>query len=217
MPPQRPWNAADRPGLRGALGFTLGGVVGLSVSAANMSRHGFLLPAAGFFFSGVIGLVSLFPFLNGRLQAIRAAVGFGLGFLLASGVLLISLLPLQGMSGRNPLAPTALLIVGCTIAFGVAGLVGGLFLWSGGRMVLPSAASFAAGGATGGVLLALLFAAVVIPAGERGIGRTRAKLTILTPGIACVLVSYAVGGALFGRALARRQSGTASTGAAESP
>ena len=94
MPPQRPWNAAERPALRGALGFTLGGIVGFSVWAANMARPGFLLPAAGFFLSGVIGLVSLFPLLNGRLQAIRAAVGFGLGFLLASGVLLISIFPL---------------------------------------------------------------------------------------------------------------------------
>ena len=210
MPPQRPWNAAERPALRGALGFTLGGIVALSVSAANMSRHGFLLPAAGFFFSGVIGLVSLFPLLNGRLQAIRAAVGFGLGFLLASGVLLATILPLQEVR-ENPLAPAAFLIVGCTIAFGVAGLIGGLFLWSGGGMVLPSAASFAAGGGTFSVLLALLFA-VVIRVGELGMGWTRAKLTTLPLGIACVLVSYAVGGALFGRALAKRQSGTASTG-----
>jgi len=185
--------------------------VGLSIWAVGARRPGLLLPAAGFFFSGLVGVVSLCPLLDGWLQTLRAGLGFGLGFLVMSGVLLFTLLPLQGMSGRNPLAPAVVLFVGFTIAFAVAGAIGGLFL---GRSpaapdevntadhapsrFLPSVASFAAGGAVGGTLLAVL-GVVVIRVGSLGMGWTRAKVTVVALAMVCFLVSYAVGGALLAR------------------
>jgi len=125
------------------------------------------------------------------------------------------------MSGRNPLAPAVVLFVGFKIAFAVAGAIGGLFL---GRSpaapdevntadhapsrFLPSVASFATGGAVGGTLLAVL-GVVVIRVGSLGMGWTRAKVTVVALAMVCYLVSYAVGGALLARALAKRRTGTA--------
>jgi len=174
-------------------------------------------------------VVSLCPLLDGWLQTLRAGLGFGLGFLVMSGVLLFTLLPLQGMSGRNPLAPAVVLFVGFKIAFAVAGAIGGLFLGRGGDKLkrlstaapdvvntadhapsrfLPSVASFATGGAVGGTLLAVL-GVVVIRVGSLGMGWTRAKVTVVALAMVCYLVSYAVGGALLARALAKRRTGTA--------
>jgi len=133
------------------------------------------------------------------------------------------------MSGRNPLAPAVVLFVGFKIAFAVAGAIGGLFLGRGGNKLkrlstaapdevntadhapsrfLPSVASFAAGGAVGGTLLAVL-GVVVIRVGSLGMGWTRAKVTVVALAMVCYLVSYAVGGALLARALAKRRTGTA--------
>jgi hypothetical protein len=172
-----------------------------------MSRPGLLLPVVGFFVSGLVGVVPLYPLLGSTLRTLRAGVGFGLGFLVMSAVLLFTLLPIQGMS-RSPFLPVVFFLVGFTIAFAVAGVIGGAILGLGGEMFLRSAASFAAGGASGGILLAAVFA-VSLQAGSLGIGWTRGKVVALALAMACFLLSYAVGGALFARALAKCQADTA--------
>jgi hypothetical protein len=190
----------DQAARRGAWGFGLGGGVALSLWAASASRPGYLLAIAGFAISGVIGGASLAPFVGGWLHAVLASVGFGLGFLLMGGILFCAFLPIQGMSGF--LGPALFILVGVTAGFTIAGAVGGLSLWLGNGVFLRSLISFAAGGSVGGALLVVLLGVIELT-GPLRIGLLR-NIVVLVLGLACLVLSYALGGAPLGTALAKQ-------------
>jgi len=189
--------ASGHPVLRGALGFSLGGVLILPLMLTDQTPSGPLIPILGFFLPGVIGPLALAPYTGGWWGAIRAGLGFGFGSLFAglSFILMMFTFP-KGIAWMPCLG----------IGFGLAGASGGAFLALGWRIFFRSAAGFAIGGLLGG--LALLVIEPPIETGLRHLlGSSQWSSSVNTVafvsfGVAGILLPYMVGGALLGRSLA---------------
>ncbi len=163
--------------LRGALGFGLGSLLAFATvyipSAGGLGQ--FLRLLVAYPLSGAVGGAVLAGGLAGKPGRSNAALGFGIGFLLAGAVLPVALLGHEGPLAR-PLYQAAVFAAG----LGTAGALGAMrFGW---RACAAGATAFALGGAVGGPI-----------AGADALG---------TPGILLGLViSYALGGAFLGAAL----------------
>jgi hypothetical protein len=161
------------------------------------SQPGPLIPILGFFLAGVIGALSLAPFLGAWWRILLASLGFGFGSLFAGlGFILMMFDMPQGVGWIPCLA----------LGFGLTGAIGGACMALGWRVFFRSAAGFAIGGAAGA--LALL---IVQPTVSRWlthtVGSTQWSGSINTVdfvsfGVTGILLPYVMGGALLGRALA---------------
>ncbi len=167
-----------RMALRGALGFGLGSL--LAFAPVYLPLTGglgqFVRLLIAYPLSGAVGGALLAGGLQGKPGKADAALGFGIGFLLAGAVMPAALLNPQDVVAR-PLYQAGVFAVG----LGAAGALGAMcFGW---RACVAAASAFAISGVAGGPI-----------AGSRFLGTPTILLGLF--------VSYALGGALLGAALA---------------
>lgn len=173
---------------RGAAGFGAGGAVGYALTYVSLGRGGSAGPGAlalpllvaGLFLSGAIGAVALTWGGCERRDVVRAALGFGGGFVLAGfGALFVSI-SMQG-GGRPEVGWGT---VGFGIAFGLGGAIGALLLSP--RLALYGAGAFGFAGAWGGWLLFT--------------NAARKGPFVGAIAVVAIMAPYVLGGALFGAA-----------------
>jgi hypothetical protein len=173
--------------LRGSIGFGAGGLFVVFMELLLFSKHWELMPTnfifGAYFLSGAFGAFFL---LWGLEEALKGAIGFGIGFVLTSFMVLFTMLSLQASAGPE----YSWGAIGCGIGFGLGGGLGGAFIRL--ELALAGALSFGIAGAAWGLL-------VFYHVWERK-GALLLSLGDIA-GLLVILFPYLLGGALFGAAL----------------
>ncbi len=171
--------------LRGGAGFGVGGLLVLFAEWFYFSRPyeadiPFHVLIIAYFLSGACGAAVLLWELG---SVIRAAVGFGFGFVVTSFAVFFTMLSLQA-AARPEYGWGA---TGCGVGFALGGFIGGLSIR--GKLAIAGALSFGIAGALWGPLM-------FWQAWPRGEPQSASLIDYI--GILIFLFPYLIGGALFG-------------------
>jgi hypothetical protein len=172
---------------RGSIGFGAGGLFVMFMELLLFSDYWELMPAyfisGAYFLSGAFGAIFL---LWGLEEALRGAIGFGIGFVVTSFMVFFTMLSLQASAGPEYVWGA----IGCGIGFGLGGGLGGAFIRL--ELAVAGALSFGIAGALWGLL-------VFYHVWERK-GALLVSLGDIA-GLFVILFPYLLGGALFGAAV----------------
>ena len=174
--------------LRGAIGFGTGCGIAFGIPAVIGPDLFIIVECTiGFVISGVIGGAYLAKGRNVQRSALIASIGFAIGFIAAGMVIMFTCISLQGGVSISGGA------TGWGVGFGIAGVIGALFLRSGLKVItfrslvylaIAGGVGFGIGGAIGGAIAFAIF--------------TKLNYWAIFIGL---LIAHILGGTLLGAAL----------------
>lgn len=182
--------ASRKLAVRAALGFAVGALAGLLVLL--LFEDGWIGVPLGMAAAGAVGPLVFLQSIPEGLPRLKAVLGFAFGFAFASPFLIVSMFVVWG---ANPFG-LPLLIVIPGAAFWLAGYIGGWSIED--DFARRSGRAFAIGGGIGGPFLVFALYGLTQMTEANPI-----STLWLLASVAAGLVPFALGGALFGTALAR--------------